>query len=205
MRLFELKHNHDWRKSFHVTNINVKEIKFLEGGKQNVGVNKNDQIMIKAMPEYRNSVFFSLGWARASEWDEFKNAGTILIFDTEYLLDQFQSVLLKNDHLQHRAQHLEYFINDPSERQEYLKFIAPYRNKHSAPTFQDHPKLKRWALEAKQPTVEQYRNFIENELAIFGSNDIKKYLQTHVPYFEELLIQGKIPVNKALNIEDYLY
>ena len=197
MKLYEISHGHDWKKAFHITNIDLKTNTHLFASGSRKGMNKNDAPMIAALPEYSKSIFFSMGWPRAAEWDEFKGDGQILQYSTEYLLDNFPCTLLKSDHKDYRFKYLEYFIDDPQERAEYLTFIQPFRVKNSNPSYADHPLLKKWSQEAANGTIEEYKGLIKEQLAVFGKNDISQYLKTHEPYFEELLVQGKIPVSKA--------
>lgn len=197
MKLFEIANGHNWRESFHATNVNLKEITHLQASDVRHGMNKLDVAMASALPEYNKSVFFSLGWPRATEWDEYRGVANILKFSTEYLLSNFPCILLKDDHKEYRYLYLEYFIDDPKERAEYFEFVQPWRAKNSSPSYADHPLMKKWTMEAKNGTPEEYKKFIREELAIFGSNEIHQHIQKKEPYFEELLVQGKIPLSEA--------
>lgn len=200
MKLFEITHNFDWKKAFHATNQDIRERPYLEASDVRTAFNPRDYIM-KVLPEYFTSVFFSLGWPRALEWDEMRGVAHILQFNTEYLLDNYHCVLLKNDHREHRYEHLEYFIKDPDERDEYLKFVKPFRARNRSPSYADHPKMKEWSHLPSVATPEQYRKFVENELAIRGVGKIRQYLSKHEPYFEELLVQGRIPIKDGLVVQ----
>lgn len=205
--------------AYHITRQSPEDRPYLQASQSKTAINSSDKLVGQLLPWYLSSVFFSIGWAAALEWEEF-SGGVVyeLKYPVAYLLSNFSCVLLIGDHMLKRYNFLEYFIPE-SDKDEYFALVAQATkesnnlrtrqgitsrlNKHQQRPFihpHIHPKLSEWHALAKNATPQQLKTFIVNELLLKNKTEILNYL-THNNTTEcELLVQGKIPISKAEQI-----
>ncbi|MGZ8924630.1 MAG: hypothetical protein ACXW2E_01980 [Nitrososphaeraceae archaeon] len=194
--------------AYHVTKQDITNRPFLQASSNRTALNSSDAIVNKLVPWYATSVFFSIGWAAALEWEEYYGGCVELQYSVAYLLNNFSCILLKSDHMRERYLYLEYFI-PTADKQEFLHLVDEhikaakykiYKGRRPFIPVSAHPKMTEWYNYAKNATSSQLKSFIVNELLITNKSEIFNYL-THYPNGDcELLVQGKIPTSMAINI-----